>query len=228
LLEKTRKLDINMQIFFDLDGPILDVSERYYTVYTDLLTQSGCPTISKTEYWDAKRERISESEILARTCPPALIKDYAEKRLSVIENIFYLKLDRVRKDMPALLNTLSRYHQLYIVTIRNSTTTLMQQLKYFDLLKYFTDVYSQTNNDGNWIVKYDFMQDAINDPRSAIMVGDTEVDIQAGRKSGILTCGLVCGIRNLEYILKAKPDVIYRYASEFLGTTIMNKKILRR
>ena len=54
-------------IFFDLDGPILDVSEKYYKVYADILSQKGFRVLSKTEYWDAKRNKIPEYDILLKS-----------------------------------------------------------------------------------------------------------------------------------------------------------------
>ncbi len=55
-----------MLIYFDLDGPILDVSFKFHKIYTDLLGERGYPTLSKDAYWRLKREHVSVSA----DCPP--------------------------------------------------------------------------------------------------------------------------------------------------------------
>ncbi len=42
----------------------------------------------------------------------------------------------------------------------------------------------------------------------AIIVGDMDIDIVAGKKAGIITCGVTYGIGKKEDIIKAKPDFI--------------------
>ncbi|MFN5981328.1 MAG: HAD family hydrolase, partial [Pseudanabaena sp.] len=48
------------RIFTDFDGPIMDVSERYYQVYLYCLKKICLPeqivkTLSKSEFWELKR-----------------------------------------------------------------------------------------------------------------------------------------------------------------------------
>jgi len=42
----------------------------------------------------------------------------------------------------------------------------------------------------------------------AIIVGDMDIDIVAGKTAGIITCGVTYGIGEKEDIIKAKPDFI--------------------
>jgi len=56
------------RIFTDFDGPIMDVSERYYQVYLYCLEKICKPdqvinTLSKSEFWELKRSQIPEKEI---------------------------------------------------------------------------------------------------------------------------------------------------------------------
>ncbi len=46
------------------------------------------------------------------------------------------------------------------------------------------------------------------DKEKAIIVGDMDIDILAGRRAGITTCGVTYGIGRKEDIIKAKPDFI--------------------
>ena len=54
-------------IFLDLDGPVLDVSGRYHRIHRETVEALGGRPLPSPEYWEAKRNRVPESEILART-----------------------------------------------------------------------------------------------------------------------------------------------------------------
>jgi phosphoglycolate phosphatase len=42
----------------------------------------------------------------------------------------------------------------------------------------------------------------------AVMVGDGDTDIQAGRGAGVLTCGVTYGLGSAEELRAAKPDFL--------------------
>ncbi|MCA6621938.1 MAG: HAD family hydrolase, partial [Pseudanabaena sp. M165S2SP1A06QC] len=56
------------RIFTDFDGPIMDVSERYYQVYLYCLKKICQPEqivkiLSKYEFWELKRSQVPEKDI---------------------------------------------------------------------------------------------------------------------------------------------------------------------
>src|SRR5690349_18472060 len=67
-----------MTIFCDFDGPIVDVSDRYYSTYqlaltdTQLCYQTAGVTLpiqilSKDQFWQMKQDRIADVEIAMRS-----------------------------------------------------------------------------------------------------------------------------------------------------------------
>ena len=57
-----------LRLITDFDGPIVDVSDRYYRVYQHCLAETkrlGQPVreLPKAEFWDMKRARVPETEI---------------------------------------------------------------------------------------------------------------------------------------------------------------------
>jgi len=57
-----------LRIITDFDGPIMDVSERYYQTYLFCLDQVASPrqaatTLSKEEFWRLKRSQVPERQI---------------------------------------------------------------------------------------------------------------------------------------------------------------------
>ncbi|MGH7852691.1 MAG: HAD family hydrolase [Candidatus Binatia bacterium] len=45
-------------------------------------------------------------------------------------------------------------------------------------------------------------------PSSALMVGDGDIDVEAGKRAGVLTCGVTYGLGDIGRLIAAKPDVL--------------------
>ena len=45
-------------------------------------------------------------------------------------------------------------------------------------------------------------------PANALMVGDGDTDIEAGRCAGVITCGVTYGLANKDDLIAAKPDFL--------------------
>jgi phosphoglycolate phosphatase-like HAD superfamily hydrolase len=76
-----------MNIYLDLDGTLLDVSERFYKIYCDLLDKFNCDNkLNKETYWQLKKERCIEEEIVHRTCRCISSKEYSDLLQNVIES----------------------------------------------------------------------------------------------------------------------------------------------
>lgn len=50
----------------------------------------------------------------------------------------------------------------------------------------------------------------------AIIIGDTEVDIEAGKRAGILTCGVLFGFGKEEMVRDAKPDILIEEVQQLI------------
>lgn len=45
-------------------------------------------------------------------------------------------------------------------------------------------------------------------PSSALMVGDGDTDVEAGKRAGVMTCGVAYGLGDRSQLIAAKPDVL--------------------
>ena len=45
-------------------------------------------------------------------------------------------------------------------------------------------------------------------PSYAVMVGDGDTDVEAGRRAGVVTCGVTYGLGDKEGLIAAKPDIL--------------------
>ncbi len=53
-------------------------------------------------------------------------------------------------------------------------------------------------------------------PQQAVIIGDTEIDIEAGKSAGILTCGVLFGFGEPDLVRDAAPDFLVNESRELL------------
>src|SRR5688572_10339649 len=125
-----------MIIFFDLDGQLLDVSNRYQILHRDLLDGMGVTPLAPDMYWQRKRERCPEATILEELGAAQLAPSYNRRRLECIEADSYLAHDRLWPWTIPVLMTLTTHHKLILVTVRSNPEALERQLTRLKL-RYF-------------------------------------------------------------------------------------------
>lgn len=208
-------------ICIDLDGPILDVSERYYRVYRDTLNLIGIAPLNKESYWRLKRSKVSEPEILTQsgTSDNDLVKEYLEARAQRIESAEYLLFDQVWPGTPDVLKVLRSGSALALVTMRKSRKLLDQQLARLKLLEAFDCVLaagtdSVANDRGEQ--KAQLVRDRYgNEDLVGWFVGDSETDIYSGRLLGLRTAAITFGIRTIDHLRAVSPDVVLDGLADF-------------
>ena len=85
-------------IFFDLDGPILDVSAKYYRVYHDLLDEFGFPSLPRDQYWEAKRNKVSDESILRKTGAEEFVAQLSKSESCASKRIHIWLLIRFKRE----------------------------------------------------------------------------------------------------------------------------------
>ena len=128
-----------MNIFFDLDGTLLDSQKRVYLLFQHLIPAS---TFSFEEYWDLKRNKINHQKILAAhfNYSDNAIKLFEQNWMDLIEADEWLFLDRPLEGVTDLLKKLAVSNQLYIVTARQFKAKVFKQMDNFGWENVFKDV----------------------------------------------------------------------------------------
>jgi phosphoglycolate phosphatase-like HAD superfamily hydrolase len=197
---------------FDLDGPILDVSEKYYRVYADLVCEQGGLPIDKDSYWSSKRDRKEEAETLGVSNPVWDVETYRHARRERIETIEYLKYDRLWPGILPLLNKAASSNSIILVTLRHCSASLHDQLRRLGLHSVFTHVLSASDEDtpiDRSEIKARLVESVcITDAPIGWFIGDTETDIKAGKRLGLRTAAVTYGIRTSPQLAAAGPDVL--------------------
>lgn len=207
-----------MTLFFDLDGPILDVSEKYYRLYCDIVREYGGVALPKDDYWDSKRRRIPETVMLKRAGLTGMETDFMALRKGRIETEPCLAYDRVWPETEAMLDALAGSHALVLVTLRHDSSSLLQELDRLKLRPYFQAILSAPSDSTaheHADTKVCLVRDAFPETiLSGWFIGDTATDILAGKKLGVNTAAVSFGIRVAAELETLTPDVLVHTPAE--------------
>ena len=198
-------------LFFDLDGPIIDTSARYAALHRDLLSASGLNGMAPDRYWERKRARVPEEEILRELGVLDLARDYLRVRLARVESPDYLLLDRPWPWTHEVLTKLARRYRLVLVTVRTNHLLLLEQLDRLELMAFFHEALSEPARRGVDHQKARLITAYLNrhgQSADGWMIGDTEADISAGQLVGLRTAVVRCGVRNTELLQQASPEFL--------------------
>jgi phosphoglycolate phosphatase-like HAD superfamily hydrolase len=211
-----------LRIITDFDGPIMDVSERYYQVYLLCLEQTKKPgqeiqTLSKAEFWACKRSKTPEVAIGIQsglTTEQAI--SFSQLRKELVHQLVYLKFDQI---IPTAIEALAQVQQqgidLVVMTMRRDRE-LDYAFSQAPLTPFFPS--NRRYNLGNDYIKTKDEQDKPLLMLRAIqelpivdrtwMIGDTEADIAAAKSQNIPIIGVLSGIRDQPTLEKFQPDLI--------------------
>lgn len=218
-----------IRVITDFDGPIMNVSERYYQVYRYCLTTTRHPEqpvqpFTKSEFWALKRAQVPEAEIGRRSGLNAdQAQAFAKLRKATVHTLPYLKYDTL---VPGAVPTLERIQSLgfdlTVMTMRR-VRELDEALTRCNLGRFFPDdrrycLSNDYHKTGDTNDKPLLMARAIAELPSAPtwMVGDTEADIAAARSQDIPVIGVLSGIRDRDRLTHYQPDWIANDFAEAL------------
>ncbi len=198
-----------MTLFLDLDGPILDVRERYYAVH-QALVGSAASRLSLDAFWDLKRDQTPIRDLLTQCGMPAeAAGSYSLGWRDQIEAECWLELDRIFDGIDVLLRHWQASHRLILVTLRQRPDLVRNQLDRLKLTPRFETILTTTPMEGpGWESKAKLIRSHSGFRQGAWVVGDTEIDIRAGKLVGLKTVGVLTGIRNRRRLEAENPDVV--------------------
>ncbi len=218
-------------LFCDFDGPIIDVSNRYYSTYQLALNQTQqifqaqgiilpIQQLTKGQFWQLKQERTPDSDIALRSglYQAGQIEVFLRQVNQLVNQPTLLQQDHLQAGVHWALAMLhSQGIQLVLVTLRCQHQA-WQVLRDHGLSRYFTRVWGtqdETLAYANQVeLKTQLLREAVAAQEriqpidAAWMVGDTEADILAGQALGMPTIALTCGIRSHRYLKKFQPTQI--------------------
>lgn len=218
-------------LFCDFDGPIVDVSDRYYATYLQALKDLRLSlsheqeeihhgTLTKEQFWYLKQHRVPDFEIAIRSGIP---EPQVEAFLAIVRDLVnqpsLLHYDCLQSGIRWALELMnSQGVRLVLVTLRRQTQ-VEEILNTYKLDHLFKAVWGTQDIDAAYVnsaeCKTALLAKAWADdcrrfgtPQQSWMVGDTEADIIAGQAQNIGTVALTCGIRSRAYLRQYQPEHI--------------------
>jgi phosphoglycolate phosphatase-like HAD superfamily hydrolase len=208
-----------LRIITDFDGPIMDVSERYYQVYLLCLDQTktagqDIQTLTKAEFWALKRSKTPETTIgLKSGLSAEQATIFSQRRKELVHQLVYLKFDQIIPTAIAALTQIQQHDiDLVVMTMRRD-----RELDYAFGQAALAPFFPQ-NRRYNLANDYVKTKDELDKPllmTRAIqelppadrtwMIGDTEADIAAAKSQNIPFIGVLSGIRDQSTLEKYLP-----------------------
>ncbi len=197
-------------IVFDLDGTLTDSIEAYYEVFRETTTRFGI---------EVRREDVLEpmamGTLIWDRAIPKDIPDRDEKInqcLRVLPQVFQKVMERVRP-FPGVRTVLNRLRgrDLKLGLATSSWKAALQPLHEHSLIHFFKAVLSR--EDGlpgkpSPAIILECLNRMEIDPFHAVTVGDSPLDIRAGRSGGMLTIAVLSGIGNRAQLEAEKPTAM--------------------
>jgi phosphoglycolate phosphatase len=186
-------------IFFDLDGTLLDSRNRLFNLFTNLVPKSN---LSIQEYWELKRSKIDHKSILTKQFNYTENDFYKFEKtwLSNIELLEYLQFDAPVDAVFEVLDYLAQKYELYIVTSRQSKKNVIMQLRQCNLHKYFKDVLVTEH-----ICEKKELIQTQGYSKNDFLIGDTGYDVLTGIALGINTIAVTYGFLKKEVLEAYHP-----------------------
>jgi phosphoglycolate phosphatase-like HAD superfamily hydrolase len=198
-------------IIFDLDGTIVPLHKRFYTVWRDTLTKFNLPDISFEEF----KWRI-ERDILTETIDYSVRQQFMKSFLSAYSQYRSPDEKLIPGAREALLQLKKAGFLIALATGRiSSIEDLADEMKHHNLLEVFEVITTQRSEDAEFDKLYlknkqiDFILEKLKvSPTQTIIVGDYITDIRSGKMMGLKTIAVRSSKVSLEVLEKEEPDLI--------------------
>ncbi len=194
-----------MNIFFDLDGTLIDSRLRLYRLFCNLTNQT---LLSFEEYWKLKRNMSDHRKILSEyfNYTDDKIDTFQKEWLNLIETEEYLSIDKLFDFTKNVLDNLTvKNFNLYIVTARQSKLMAYKQLLAIGIFDYFKAILVTENKKS----KAQLILDTVNNlNENDILIGDTGLDIKTAKELNIKSMAVLSGFRNRTILQNYNPDYI--------------------
>ena len=193
-------------IFIDLDGTIIDVWRRYFSILADFFDLT---TDMFDAYRSLKKAIPDDRKLLSKllNADSARINKYLEFKRNNLETKNYLDMDTLLINADILKKHFDLY-QFSVLTIRRNRDALVDQ--YQTLGIEFLTQSTIVVNPGGIDSKRNWLTENVSKIDQLIVIGDSEIDMATGGLSLCKTIFVNTGLRPFESIRKTyTPDFVY-------------------
>lgn len=201
-----------MNIIFDLDGTLIDSSERMYRLFCELIPQCK---FSKEEYWDLKRDRINHKQLLETFYPEIDFWGFNRKWMLMIEEKRFLDMDSNYEDTIPVMKQLSCDNNIYLLTARQSKQALLDELKRLKLFDFFQEIFvTEGKMSKEELLKVATTNNVELLDKNSLFISDMGQDISIGNMFGYYTVAITHGFMSGKRLKEYKPQNIIDQLNE--------------
>jgi phosphoglycolate phosphatase len=173
-----------------------------------LVGKRHADVLSAEAFWEIKRAKGTAGDVVRRCgLEESALAGYSKGWRERIESPEWLMKDTLFSGVREQLMHWKERHALVVVTLRQRGDLVRGQLKALGVLECFRNVLTANPLDGHgWDAKARLMAGDADYRSDAVVVGDTEMDIRAGKQLGLKTVGVLSGIRDREQLAVESPD----------------------
>jgi len=195
-------------VYLDLDGTLLDIRSKYYALYSSITADLGAQPLSADAFWELKR-RAAPPDFILPGLDAAGREEYGRRWLAAIETAAYTRLDTLLPGALEALADLGRRFSLVLATMRHDEAALAVDLRRLGIQRFFSLVVTAAGRPPGDTAKGVLIRErAPLNGSAALLVGDSEADVQAARELGVPSVCVLTGIRDLAYLEALRPDYI--------------------
>lgn len=205
-------------VIFDVDGTLADSVELFYDVALEVMELAKIPPMPRDEVYGLMRAGAESP--LEKLFPPAY-PDAAATLRRIMDNHMDEWLRRYHEETRAIPGSLGLLHALHGRDFRLGIATSSGRALPF------LDTWGVRHLFGTIVGREDVRHHKPHpepvvrclaqlrlDPSEAVYVGDSPVDIQAGKAAGVPTVGVLTGTSTAEVMRRERPDYVLPSVAE--------------
>jgi phosphoglycolate phosphatase-like HAD superfamily hydrolase len=194
-----------MTIFFDLDGTIVDISEKYNQTFNRLRKRFR---LAEIDYWTIRKSTKSFRETISLLgVEDAQQEDFFLAWQNIIETKFALSFDRLLLDTSQFLLERGANHKIVLCTSRKDRQNLFWQLGELGLVDFFDEVINCPSEEKGYFVSK-WLKENNENCEIPLFVGDTEADMLVSKSCKIQGIGVLSGLSNRESLMESGASLI--------------------
>ncbi len=207
-------------VLFDMDGTLLDTREFIFRAWEHVMQHHSLPARTREEITEHITKPLSSIyDALFPGCDTGALMD--------THRDFQLGNLHLARRFEHTLHTLEKLREagkICAVVSTRGRNSILTALAGADIVHFFdsivsTDDVSAAKPDPEPVLKA--LRDLGCSANEAVMIGDTDVDIIAGKEAGVTTIGVTYGFHGSD-VVRHKPDYVVDEISQILPI-ILNK-----
>jgi len=205
-------------VIFDVDGTLADTLDNYYAMACDFVELAGAPPVSRKYVYALMGS--GDPDLLQKLFP-ADFPDLESKLRRIVPERIGIWMRRSAEETAPLAGCVSLLQELHSAGYRlGIATSAGRDLPYLDrwgARELFAAIVgredvAQRKPHPEGILRCLAALDVA--PSAALYVGDSPIDIEAGRAAGVVTVGVLTGTSTRQGMADAEPDHILESAAD--------------